>query len=68
VTVIATGFDAPENVAAQPQMPSAAAQPVQPNNAGLNFGMPNQAAPVEPQQTVTPAADFIDIPVWMQKK
>ncbi len=70
VTVIATGFDAPETVGIQPQMPPSAAQPVQPSNAGLNFGMPNpaQAAPVEHQQTVAPAADFIDIPVWMQKK
>jgi len=66
VTVIATGFDAPETQAAP-----AADQPVMPNT-GLNLGgMPNPAAPAAPadtQQTVTPAADFIDIPVWMQKK
>jgi cell division protein FtsZ len=40
-------------------------------NTGLNLGMPNTAAPAAPadtQQTVTPTADFIDIPVWMQKK
>ena len=69
VTVIATGFDMPETIGVQPQAVPSAAQPVQPN-LNLNMGMPGAApsAPVEPQQTVAPAADFIDIPVWMQKK
>jgi cell division protein FtsZ len=70
VTVIATGFDAPETIGVQPKAEPSAAQPVMPN-AGLNLGMPGQPQPapaVDTQQTVTPAADFIDIPVWMQKK
>ena len=70
VTVIATGFDAPEVIGVQPKAEPSAAQPVMPN-AGLNLGMPNPAAPAasaDMQQTVAPAADFIDIPVWMQKK
>ena len=72
VTVIATGFDAPETIGVQPQAAPSAAQPVMPN-AGINLGMPNPVAPnpstqADTQQTVAPAADFIDIPVWMQKK
>ncbi|WP_080585402.1 cell division protein FtsZ [Selenomonas ruminantium] len=69
VTVIATGFDMPETIGVQPQAVPSAAQPVQPN-LNLNMGMPGAApaAPIEQQQTVAPAADFIDIPVWMQKK
>jgi cell division protein FtsZ len=65
VTVIATGFDAPETIGVQPQAAPSAAQPVMPN---LNLSQGAPAADGDAQQTVSPAADFIDIPVWMQKK
>ena len=65
VTVIATGFDAPETIGVQPQAALSAAQPVMPN---LNLSQGAPAADGDAQQTVSPAADFIDIPVWMQKK
>lgn len=67
VTVIATGFDLPDIIGVQPQVAPSAAQPVQPN-LGLNMTTPVAPAAADAQQTVTPAADFIDIPVWMQKK
>ena len=65
VTVIATGFDAPETIGVQPQAKPSAAQPVAPNLPGANLGLDNSN---DANQTVAPAADFIDIPVWMQKK
>ena len=65
VTVIATGFDAPETIGVQPQGKPSAAQPVVPNLTGAPLS--NNSKPGE-ADAVAPAADFIDIPVWMQRK
>ena len=65
VTVIATGFDAPETIGVQPQGKPSAAQPVVPNLTGAHLN--NNSKPGE-ADAVAPAADFIDIPVWMQRK
>jgi len=65
VTVIATGFDAPETIGVQPQGKPSAAQPVVPNLTGAPLN--TNSKPGEAEE-VAPAADFIDIPVWMQRK
>ena len=65
VTVIATGFDAPETIGVQPQGKPSAAQPVVPNLTGAPLN--TNSKPGEAEEGA-PAADFIDIPVWMQRK
>ena len=64
VTVIATGFDAPEEIG----VPAATVQPA----AGVQQQpVTGQAAAPAVQQPASPAPaapDFIDIPVWMRSK
>lgn len=68
VTVIATGFDAPEETVGVPDTKAQA--PAQPQTAQTQ-----QAAPQQPAQNNTAgigstvgADSFIDIPVWMRRK
>ena len=59
VTVIATGFDAPEEIGVQ--------TPVQPA-AGTVSGVADTTDKTAEAQPAAPAPDFIDIPVWMRRK
>lgn len=65
VTVIATGFDAPEETVGIPDTKAQQAQPqAQPQQAPAQ----NTQAP-DPSIGSTVGTDsFIDIPVWMRKK
>ena len=74
VTVVATGFDNPDEVGApapkqQAQQPAA---PVAPNlfgQAAASPAQPSQApAPAPTPAVQEPVEPFIDIPVWMRKK
>ena len=74
VTVVATGFDNPDEVGApapkqQAQQPAA---PVAPNlfgQAAASPAQPSQASAPAPTPAVQePVEPFIDIPVWMRKK
>ena len=74
VTVVATGFDNPDEVGApapkqQAQQPAA---PVAPNlfgQAAASPAQPSQASAPAPAPAVQePVEPFIDIPVWMRKK
>ena len=76
VTVVATGFDNPDEVGApapkqQAQQPAA---PVAPNlfgQAAASPAQPSQAsapAPTPAPAVQEPVEPFIDIPVWMRKK
>ena len=62
VTVIATGFDAPEELgvqsAAQPAVPQKSSEPE-------TQTQPSMEKTASPQPK---APDFIDIPVWMRRK
>ena len=76
VTVVATGFDNPDEVGApapkQAQPAATPVTPVAPNLFGQQPQQSQQAAPAQSQQPVAPAQEpvepFIDIPVWMRKK
>ena len=77
VTVVATGFDNPDEVGAPKQQvqPAIQAPPVSPVAPSFFGQQPQQAVPQaqpQPQQPVAapqePAEPFIDIPVWMRKK
>ena len=64
VTVIATGFDAPEEIGVQ-------AAPAQSAMAAQSQPLAGQTAAPTVQQPANPAPaapDFIDIPVWMRSK
>ena len=72
VTVVATGFDNPDEVGApapkqQAQQPAA---PVAPNLFGQAAASPAQPsqAPAPAPAVQEPVEPFIDIPVWMRKK
>ena len=74
VTVVATGFDNPDEVGApapkqQAQQPAA---PVAPNLFGQAAASPAQtsqaSAPAPTPAVQEPVEPFIDIPVWMRKK
>ena len=72
VTVVATGFDNPDEVGApapkqQAQQPAA---PVAPNLFGQAAASPAQPsqAPAPTPAVQEPVEPFIDIPVWMRKK
>ncbi|SEH34689.1 cell division protein FtsZ [Selenomonas sp. KH1T6] len=75
VTVVATGFDNPDEVGApapqQPAKPAVApAAPVAPNLFGQQLAAtPAQQPQQQPAAPVQePVEPFIDIPVWMRKK